>query len=119
MQSDATQAVIDALDDVLDKERKALLEGDLDTISELLAKKEELFEALREIEFDSVEGLGGLQGKAARNQVLLDGALKGIRAVAERMNTMRQVRKNLETYDRSGRKTTIQSAVEHKVEKRA
>lgn len=119
MTNDTAQDIINALDDILDREREALLKGELDMIARLLEEKESMFDRLQDISVETPAPLENLQGKVRRNQALLDGALRGINSVAERMSTLRKVRKTLETYDSSGRKTSIQSAPTNKVEKRA
>lgn len=119
--SDPTpQQLIDQLDELLDAERRALLIGQLDAIAAIAEEKERLIDALNAMEpEESRPALKDLQSKVARNQVLLDGALQGIRKVAARLAALRRIRRSLETYDATGRKQTIQGEVEHKVEKRA
>ncbi len=119
MTHEATQILINRLVDLLEKERAALLDGDLETISKLLGTKEALIDALNDMPAAAPDGLRGLQAKVARNQALLDGALQGIRKVAARMAAFRKIRRTLETYDESGRKKTIPGDVAHQVEKRA
>jgi len=117
MQTDDTQAIIGALDDLLEKERTALIGGDLDVISRSLPEKERLIDALNTS--GQREGLIGLQGKLMRNHALLDSAMDGIRSVANRLGALRRVRNSLDTYDESGRRTTIEGFREKQVEKRA
>ncbi len=119
MTHDASQKIIDRLDDLLDLERAALLHGDLDKIPVLLDKKETLIDALNTLGPEDRHNLKDIQAKVERNQVLLDGALQGIRKVAARMAAFRKIRRSLETYDETGRKQTIQGEVVYKVEKRA
>lgn len=118
--SDANpQKLIDRLDGLLEQERDALLSGELEDIARIAAQKEELMDALNAIAPGDRGNLQSLQAKVARNQVLLDGALQGIRKVATRLAALRRIRRTLETYDASGRKQTIQGEIDHKVEKRA
>ncbi|OUS19591.1 hypothetical protein DI396_10450 [Litorivita pollutaquae] len=119
MRSETAQDLINEMDVLLDKEREALLVGDLDVISRLLDQKEHLIDALNAMEHGEQERLVALQGKVQRNQALLDGALAGIRAVAERLSTMRRVRKSLDTYDVHGQRQTIEGTRAPTVEKRA
>ncbi len=119
MTQDKAQKIIDQLDDLLDSERLALLDGDLERISGLLEQKETLIDALNALESKARPELQELQDKVVRNQALLDGALQGIRKVAARMAAYRKIRRSLETYDESGRKKIIPGAIDHKVEKRA
>lgn len=118
--SDLTpQNLIDDLDTLLDEERLALLSGDLDQIAQIAAQKEDLIDALNSLSPAGQDALKDLQAKVARNQVLLDGALQGIRKVASRLAALRKIRRSLETYDAKGQKQTIQGEVDRRMEKRA
>ncbi len=119
MHSDKPHDIINALDDLLEREREALLNGDLDAISRLLEEKEELFDRLNTMSQERSPDLSALKGKVQRNQALLDNALKGIRAVAARMSAMRKIRRSLDTYDETGKRTTIEGQKAAQLEKRA
>ena len=119
MKTETAQDIINRLDELLELERAALLQGELDKIPNLLEEKERLIDALNAAQPEEESGLEELQLKVERNQVLLDGALQGIRKVAARMAAFRRIRRSLETYDETGRKRTIQGEVERRVEKRA
>eukprot|EP00903_Cladosiphon_okamuranus_P020984 g19276.t1 len=88
-----TEAVA-RLDDLLDRERLALIQGDLSVIATILEEKEALLERLPELDGPARGNLASLQGKALRNQALLDSALRGIRSVANRFATLRRNRKS-------------------------
>ncbi|MDW3223549.1 MAG: flagellar biosynthesis protein FlgN [Paracoccaceae bacterium] len=119
MTHEAFEDVIDALDDVLEAERDALLIGNLDEVGRLLERKETLIDDLSRLEFSSPEPLEGLNSKVIRNQALLDQALAGIRTVARRLAAMRRVRSSLDTYDENGTRHTIDITPDGVVEKRA
>ena len=119
MTDNTAQDMMDALDDLLDQERRALIGGNLDKIARLLARKEDLIDGLNEIDGLSQVELGDLHGKVTRNQALLNSAMEGIRAVATRMANLRRVRKSLDTYDQAGNKHCIVTAATSTVEKRA
>lgn len=119
MTHESNQKIIDRLDELLEIERMALLEGNLERIAGLVDEKESLIDALNALDASPQQGLSALQEKVTRNQALLDGALQGIRTVAARMAAFRRIRRSLETYDESGRKQIIQGEIESKVEKRA
>lgn len=119
MTSEATTDKIAALDALLDAERAALLAGDLEKLAEMLEDKEGLIEAINTAEHRNLDALQQLDGKVKRNQLLLDGALEGIRSVARRMAALRRIRSSLETYDSTGKKRNIEMASERAVEKRA
>jgi hypothetical protein len=116
---DPGKPLVSALNDLLDRERKSLLDGDLDAISRNVHEKERLISELNAKGIEQGLELSRLSKKLARNQILLDGALEGIRAVAERISRMRRVRSTLETYDKSGRKMTIEATRAAQIEKRA
>lgn len=119
MTNEQFEDVIDALDDVLDAEREALLAGDLDEIGRLLERKETLIDQLATLEEADRESLEALNVKVMRNQALLDSALEGIRTVARRLAALRRVRSSLETYDEKGERHTIDVTPDGVVEKRA
>lgn len=119
MSNETAQDIMDALDSVLEDEREIVLAGKLDAIPGLLERKEALFDRLNTMTVDSGADLQTLQQKVTRNQALLEGALRGIRAVADRMSTLRQMRTSLETYDRAGQRKSIAIGPDNKLEKRA
>lgn len=117
--SDAAQDAIDALDDVLDDERAALLVGNLDDVARLHARKERLIAKLVDLDVQSEAQFIPLNQKVERNQALLNAALDGIRSVSRRLATIRRVRQSLDTYDALGRKQTVEVHITGSVEKRA
>lgn len=119
MTEDTAHDAISALDDLLERERGALLEGDLDAILRQMDAKAALIENLNETVPAASDALHGVQRKLARNQELLNSALQGIRSVSTRLNALTRIRRTLETYDETGRKTTIEGLGERAVEKRA
>jgi flagellar biosynthesis/type III secretory pathway chaperone len=119
MLHDAQKALLGEMNALLDQERATLLKGDLDGLQHILELKEALVERLNQSEKLSDVELAPLRTKAARNHELLDSAMQGIRAVADRMAELRRVRQGLQTYDRAGRKTEVELTTRHKLEKRA
>lgn len=107
------------IDTLLEQERTALIEGRLDDLVALIARKEELARALADAPLGGSDALERLQGKAARNQAMLDSALRGIKSVSTRLSTIRKVRENLESYDQKGRRVTIDTQWTSSLEKRA
>jgi len=107
------------LDALLEQERAFLLEGDLEGLGSLLPLKEQMVELLLNDAKPNRAMIKPLEGKLHRNQLLLDGALKGIQTVASRLAALRQVRSTLETYDSLGRKQSVSTPTAPKVEKRA
>lgn len=119
MEPDTATDILQALDDLLEQERGALLTGDLDQMSVLLDRKTGLIDKLNVLDPESQPDLDDIRTKVMRNQTLLDGALQGIRQVAGRMATLRQLRHSFDTYDKTGRRHTIEGTVVRQVEKRA
>ncbi len=119
MTHDTHSKLYTELEGLLDRERRALIDGDLSEIAPLIEEKEHLLESIAHLDGAERESLVGLQNKAMRNQALLDNALQGIRNVAARFSTLRRIRKSLETYDEKGRKASLTVLPESKVEKRA
>lgn len=107
------------LDALLEQERAFLIEGDLEGLGTLLPLKEQMVDILLREDGTDREMIQPLAGKLERNQLLLDGALDGIRAVAARLAALRQVRSALDTYDAQGRKNSVLTPTKPKVEKRA
>lgn len=113
------QPLIDELDDLLESEKKALIQGDVERVGRLMPQKEFLIEKLNAQDELDRKNLVHLQQKVMRNQTLLDSALEGIRAVATRMSELGRVRSGLDTYDEQGRKRRFGMQNSAKVEKRA
>lgn len=114
--------LIDSLQDLLEDERAALIEGKLDALPDLLERKEALFEeltALQEEEEIDADDLAPLFEGFARNQKLLESAQAGLRATQERMGTLRRVRTSFESYDNRGQRQAVHLAAGQRVEKRA
>ncbi|MEP1934485.1 MAG: flagellar protein FlgN [Paracoccaceae bacterium] len=111
--------ILESLDELLEQERIALINGEIDQIGDFLIRKEELVNQLNATDITKPDEMGFLQGKVTRNQVLLDNALEGIRTVARRLSTLRSIRKSLDTYDANGNKKKISASIASSVEKRA
>jgi len=108
-----------ALDALLDRERAVVLSGRLDQLSQLVPEKEALLERLACSGLSATSEPGRLMNKAVRNQELLENALKGLRSVANRIATLRQMSRSFDTYDQSGRRARILVRRENNVEHRA
>lgn len=111
--------LIRQLDALLDSERAALLDGNLRLLAELVVEKEQILDALAELEIVNSEPLQPVNSKVARNQVLLEKAMEGIRSAAARLSDMRQNRKAFDTYNHMGQKNRIEPETKPSVEKRA
>ncbi|MEO9895921.1 MAG: flagellar biosynthesis protein FlgN [Paracoccaceae bacterium] len=113
------QTTIDELDLLLDREREALLAGELEVLSGIHDTKTTLIDRLNKLDVEDHDTLVALREKVGRNQDLLNSALEGIRAVSKRLAAVRRVRSKLETYTASGEKTEVETQTDHALEKRA
>jgi len=89
---------------LLDKERRALISGDLETVIGLTDEKRALADQLESA--DTVE-LQALSMKLAQNGRLLAAARDGVSDVATTLKKQREARTKLSGYDRTGKATTI------------
>ncbi|SFL74942.1 flagellar export chaperone FlgN [Shimia aestuarii] len=118
MSMSATRKIFETLDALLEEERTALIEGNLEALQHLVKRKELLFDKLSKLDGKPESELAALREKTLRNQALLDAALAGIRSVADRIQKLGRVRQSLDTYDENGRRLSV-STVRSKIEKRA
>lgn len=109
----------DSLEALLEQERACLLAGDLEGLGALLPIKEKLVEMMLCDVGANRERILPLEKKLQRNQLLLGGALDGIKSVAKRLAALRQVRMALDTYDAQGRKQRVVTPTPPTLEKRA
>lgn len=119
MHDETTTDHMAALEALLDAERAALLAGDLERLTAMLEDKETLIGEMNATPQRDLEGLRRLDQKLRGNQLLLDGALEGIRTVAGRMAELRKIRTTLETYGADGRKRLVELGEDGAVERRA
>lgn len=109
--------VVDALDDLLDRERQAILAGDLDMLARQAGEKARLLERLAGSTADSTR-IERLRIKADRNQELLVAVARGIKSVSRRLKEMKAPKANFRTYGKAGMRpeTAVKGS---SVEKRA
>ncbi|MHA6265425.1 flagellar biosynthesis protein FlgN [uncultured Aliiroseovarius sp.] len=106
-----------ALETLLDRERALIISGDIQKLARLLPEKERLLERVKTMG-DSAGRLEHIQGKADRNQSLLDAVACGIKSVQSRLEAMREGQKVLRTYTQKGESQSI-SRKTTKFERRA
>lgn len=99
-------AAADALEDLLDHERKLILSGRIDGLLRARHEKERLLMRLPNAG-ESDETLKKLRRKADRNQELLQAAARGIKSAARRVDTLRTPPAALRTYGRDGAATAL------------
>lgn len=93
------------LDTLFDKERQAIFDGLFDELRLISAKKNQMIAQIPNLRI-SGQAIGDILKKAKRNQDLLAAAVRGVRMVSNRLNTIRKESGSLKTYDKSGK--TIQ-----------
>lgn len=118
MESNASH-LIEQLDELLERERGHLLTGDLPKFTELLDEKEKLLAQIGELKQAEFPDLQQVQSRMNYNQSLLESAMRGIRAAAERLQTLRSIRRGLETYDSQGQRRTLPNNTGGSFERRA
>jgi len=96
------RGVFDAPENLLDKERVAILAGDFDVLRRMMAEKERLIGAAQRA--TPTESVARLKQMAEHNQNMLRAATQGIRAVTEHLAKAGQPSKPLQTYSRSGQR---------------
>jgi len=93
---------VDALNDLLDRERSLILAGKFDVLGRLLKEKERLLTAVGEI--GSANRLKPIKAKVERNQAMLLAASQGIRAVSDKLAKRVSNSETFQTYDRQGQR---------------
>lgn len=99
----------ESLEDLLDRERLAVLDGRFDVLERMTAEKERLLRGFGR-DSGSADGLSRLRLKSERNSQLLDAMRAGVIAAQDRLQAMQQKKDPLQTYDSSGRKSAIRGA---------
>lgn len=95
---------IDRLVDLLDRERRLILSGQLNGLRRLLVEKDRLIATVSQLDSGS-DRLQIVRDKSARNQQLLHAAAAGLRSAKEYLDHQGQAGGSLATYDRSGCRT--------------
>lgn len=104
------------LNKLLERERQAILAGMFDELTGLAPEKERLLSSLVEQSIEPSQ-LRLISAAVSRNQTLLAAAIDGVRAVSERIDTLRRSRQGFESYGPSGGRMhvgTAQVGFEHK-----
>lgn len=99
----------DALEDLLYRERDAVLAGRFDVLARLSEEKERLVQMVAR-DGAEPESLGRLKVRSEQNGRLLIAMRAGVAAAQKRIAAMRGQAEPLQTYDASGRKQTISGA---------
>ncbi len=108
----------EALAALLEEERSALLNGDLDRVAEMVAEKESLIGLLQESEAVARD-LPRLKQAMDRNHALFEQALAGLRSAITRVGALQSLRRSMVTYDSHGRREDIAAPSRNRLERRA
>ena len=119
MTKQSPQNLIDELDTILEVERENLIAGAYDEAEKLVERKEEIIDLLRSHDDVPLETLEDVNTKLGRNQELLGSALQGIKAVSQRLQELRKVKRGLEVYDQTGKRASFATSGSRTLEKRA
>ena len=101
-----TLATLDALEDFLDKEHQAILNGSLKDMGRIAKEKEALLDKGAFLAPDR-KTLEQVRRKVDRNHTLLAAAIRGVRAVSNRLEVLRNGSGEFDTYDKSGQRTSL------------
>lgn len=96
----------DAFEDLLARERAAIMDGQYDRLVKLTEEKERLLAALEAADRDAVR-LEQLRETSERNGILLDAMRAGVESALMQVKAMRAPRPELQTYDKTGQVKTL------------
>lgn len=99
--------LLGAVEDLLDRERQAVLAGNLDGLSRLVPEKTRLMERMARSRQPAGQ-VARLRAKAIRNQALLEAVARGIRSVSAHITGLQAGKPPLRTYDETGSSREIQ-----------
>lgn len=116
MQMFRIRGVFEALEDLIDKERRAILDGDFGQLRQMMAEKERLIIATKNA--PPPDSVARLKRKAERNQNMLRAATQGIRSVVDHLARAGEAKQPLLTYSRSGHRQA-HAARNNSMERRA
>ena len=102
-------AAADALEDLLDHERRLILSGQIDGLLRASGEKDRLLARLPGAG-ENAEVLNRLRRKADRNQKLLAAAAQGLKSAARRIEAMKTSTTSLRTYGRDGAAADLTNA---------
>jgi len=98
---------ISKLEQILERERIALLTGDLYALEALIPEKEELTLSLED---SDITELKALSFKLAQNELLFAAARSGVEVVIDTLKKQYSARTALSTYDKSGNANVIEAS---------
>ncbi len=110
-------SLVDIVEDLLDRERQAVLDGNLDGLTRLIPEKIRLMERMAQIR-QPIGKIDRLKNKALQNKRLLEAVARGIESVSAHVTGLKTDKPPLRTYDATGASKEI---LQHRstLEKRA
>ncbi|MCR8724380.1 hypothetical protein [Frigidibacter sp. ROC022] len=96
-------AIVEALEDLFARERRGLLEGDLEAVVRLADRRESLLARVPSLRIGRPV-LERLRSSAARNAGLLAAAAQGVRSASARVRSLIEGPPPLNTYDMNGQR---------------
>ena len=105
MAKEETALLIKKLEHLLQQERQFLLTGKLAGLAGLVPEKEKIIGKLNTTCDLETGQLEETRQKLKRNGQLLERAMAGLQAIADRMSELRRTRDGLDLYDGAGRRT--------------
>lgn len=106
------------IEEILDSERIALLNGNLSEVARLSGAKEGFLDP-RSLAKINPTRLKRIKALSTRNQRLLGASLQAVRAVRERLGHLRTGSRQLNTYDRDGTRRSLDTNSSGTLERRA
>ena len=97
----------DGMRDLLERERKAILEGRFDVLERMSSEKERLVSLIKRDQTD-LKVMAELREKTDRNGELLAAMRDGIRAAQDRVRKLQKGVEPLQTYDSTGQIRSIE-----------
>lgn len=97
-----------ALEDLLHRERTAIIGGRFEELEALISEKERLLNAVTRSKI-STDCLARLKEESERNGLLLQAMQAGVTSALDYLRTLKEPQKPLTTYDAAGRAHKIKS----------
>ncbi len=102
--SNLQNTTVMAVENALDLEKTAILSGDLEALTEISGKKNEMVQSISKATASmNVSELRHLREKALRNEELLQSAMLGLKRAKDRIQSVREVKSSLQTYSAQGK----------------
>jgi hypothetical protein len=103
--------LLDRVEDLLRRQTELLRAGDLPALSEICDETARLADSAADMARDPAlrAQVARIRARAEANMPLIRAAIRGVRAVGQRMEMLRRATDRLDTYDRLGRALRIEA----------